>query len=119
MTPKTSPALKLFLIAMLVALPCSFLAILTAPLHSPFLLQPYCPEGTTLSTAWDRASHQDPTETTLFVSCVAPDGTGAPLPGSLAGPLFRVYFPFFVGVILLLQIGHRWWKTRRSAGTPE
>lgn len=95
--------IRIAVISLLVSLVVSFLAVVTAPIHSLFLLQRYCPEGSQIHSTTDRASYQGPTDSTLFVYCEYPDGQRDSLGDVNSAALFGTYFVFFFLVVFLVQ----------------
>jgi len=104
--------MRSLILCALLAVPLGFVAAVTAPLHTPFLLNRFCPEGSKISSAWDRANYQGPTSSTLFVTCVNPSGVGVGPPKTSGGQLFALYYPLTLTLLLLFR-GFLWIRGKR------
>jgi len=69
-----------FVVSMAVlALPLAFIATLSAPLHTPQLIeQVICPAGSKVEVTWYQASWNKPGESTARVECVDAAGNRSP-----------------------------------------
>ncbi len=95
-----------FVVAAVVAVPLSLLAIFTAPLHSPGLMgQAVCPPGSRLVTGEGSSDHDGAHD--VAATCVTPNGAVVPrreLNEDVLVDAFPLYYPRVLAVCAALAI---------------